>query len=327
MSEWKRLAPFGEAFTHAEICHRPKALPDLILLTAMVSGFFIFAGYVELSEKVVGWGRYYENWQLDELPLTLLVLSIGLAWFAFRRVAEARREVVERGRAEARVAELLAHNRELSQRLILTQENERRAMARELHDEIGQDCTALRAEASYLIHAATGECQPVIASAQRIAQISESLYAIVKDMLRRLRPTALDSLGLEPALQDLCETWEKQSAIACGFFPRDIPAALDDAICVTVFRLVQEGLTNVARHSGADQVRIDFRLNAGGQTLFLSIADNGRGLTNVEEPRPGFGLIGMRERVVGLHGTIRLLSEPGQGLRIEATLPIAAGTS
>ena len=327
MSEWKLLAPFDEVFTRAEICHRPKALHDLLLLTVMVSGFFIFAGYVELSEKVVGWGSNYESWQIDELPLTLLVLSIGLAWFAFRRVAEARREVVERVRAEARVAELLAHNRELSQRLILTQENERRAMARELHDEIGQDCTAIRAEASYLIHAATGECQPVIDSAQRIAQISESLYAIVKDMLRRLRPTALDSLGLEPALQELCETWEKQSAIPCGFFPQDIPAALDDAISVTVFRLVQEGLTNVARHSGADQVRIDFRLNADGQTLFLSIADNGRGLSDVEEPRPGFGLIGMRERVVGLHGTIHLLSEPGQGLRIEATLPLAGVAS
>lgn len=323
MSEWKPLAPFDAALTPVEINHRPKVLPDLLLLAALVFGFFIFAGYVELSEKVVRWGSHYENWQLDELPLTLLLLSIGLAWFAFRRVAEARREVVERVRAENRVAELLAHNRELSQRLILTQENERRAMARELHDEIGQDCTAIRAEASYLIHASTGECQPVIASAQRIGQISESLYAIVKDMLRRLRPMALDSLGLEPALQELCETWEKQSAIACGFFPRGIPAALDDAISVTVFRLVQEGLTNVARHSGADQVRIDFRLNADGETMFLSIADNGRGLPNVDEPRRGFGLIGMRERVVGVHGTIRLLSEPGQGLRIEATLPIA----
>lgn len=327
MSELKRLAPLGEASTSAEICHRPKALHDLFLLTAMVSAFFIFAGYVELSEKVVGWGASYESWQLDELPMTLLVLSIGLAWFAFRRVAEARREVVERVRAEARVAELLAHNRELSQRLILTQESERRAMARELHDEIGQDCTAIRAEASYLIHAATGECESVIASAQRIGQISENLYAIVKDMLCRLRPTALDSLGLEPALQELCETWEKQSAIACGFFPQDIPVGLDDAICVTVFRLLQEGLTNVARHSGADQVRIDFRLNADGETLFLSIADNGRGLPNVEAPHPGFGLIGMRERVVGLHGTIRFLSEPGQGLRIEVTLPIAGVAS
>lgn len=327
MGEWNPLAPFDAASTRDEINHRPEVLPDLLLLTAMVFSFFIFAGYVELSEKVVRWGSHYENWQLDELPLTLVILSIGLAWFAFRRVAEARREVLERVRAEARVTELLAHNRELSQRLILTQENERRAMARELHDEIGQDCTAIRAEASYLIHASTGDCPPVIASAQRIAQISESLYAIVKDMLRRLRPTALDSLGLEPALQELCETWEKQSAIACGFFPQDIPAGLDDAISVTVFRLVQEGLTNVARHSGADQVRIDFRLNADGETLFLSIADNGRGLPDVEEPRPGFGLIGMRERVVGLHGNIRLLSEPGHGLRIEASLPMVAATS
>lgn len=309
--------------TLAEFGRYPKAGVDLVWLTGTVACFFALAGYLELSERVVRWGSGYESWQLDELPLTLLVLSIGLAWFAFRRVAEARREVFERVRAEAQVAELLARNRELSQRLIQTQESERRALARELHDEIGQECTAIRAEASYLEHAATGEGAAVVASARRIAGISEGLYVLVKDLLRRLRPTALDSLGLEPALQELCETWEKQSGIACGFFPQDIPDALDDAICITVFRLVQEALTNVARHAGADQVRIDFRRAAGGDTLTLVIADNGRGLPDPDEPRPGFGLIGMRERVAGLHGTIRLLDAAGGGLRIEATLPVA----
>jgi two-component system, NarL family, sensor histidine kinase FusK len=321
MSEWKPPAPFDAASRRAESARPPAALPDLLGLVAAVIGFFVFAGSVELSEKVVGWGSGYESWQLDEVPLSLLVLSIGLVWFAFRRVAEARREVAERVRAEARVAELLARNRELSQRLILTQENERRAMARELHDQIGQDCTAIRAEASYLIHAARGENEPVMASARRIAGISESLYAIVRDLLGRLRPPALDSLGLEQALQELCETWEKQSAIACGFFPQDVPAALDDTVGITVFRLVQEGLTNIARHSGADQVRIELRLQADGEQLLLSIADNGRGLPDADSPRPGFGLIGMAERVGGLHGTLRLISQPGQGLRIEARLP------
>lgn len=286
MSEWKPPAPFDAASRHAESARPPAALPDLLGLVAAVIGFFVFAGSVELSEKVVGWGSGYESWQLDEVPLSLLVLSIGLVWFAFRRVAEARREVAERVRAEARVAELLARNRELSQRLILTQENERRAMARELHDQIGQDCTAIRAEASYLIHAARGENEPVMASARRIAGISESLYAIVRDLLGRLRPPALD-----------------------------------DTVGITVFRLVQEGLTNIARHSGADQVRIELRLQADGEQLLLSIADNGRGLPDADSPRPGFGLIGMAERVGGLHGTLRLISQPGQGLRIEARLP------
>lgn len=301
---------------------RSKAFTDLLVLAFAVFSFFAFAIYVELSEKLVHWVNGYESWQLDELPMTLLLLSLGLAWFAFRRVAEARREVAERIRAESRVAELLAHNRELAQRLILTQENERRALARELHDQIGQDCTAIRAEASFLTHAASGESESVISSAKRIGRISESLYAIVKNLLGRLRPTALDSLGLEPALQELCENWEKQSAIACCFFPHDIPEKLDDAICVTVFRLIQEGLTNVARHADADQVRIDLKLDTKGEALLLTIADNGRGLPANNEPHHGFGLIGMRERVVGLNGTIQLSNTPNSGLRIDVRLPL-----
>lgn len=322
MNEWMPSAQPDSTSSVTHIRHRSSALPDLLLLTCVVLGFFALAVYIELSEKLVHWVSGYESWQLDELPMTLLLLSFGLAWFAFRRAAEARREVTERIRAESRVAELLAHNRELAQRLILTQENERRALARELHDQIGQDCTAIRAEASYLTHAATGESESVISSALRIGRISENLYAIVKDMLGRLRPTALDSLGLEPALQELCENWEKQTAIACCFFPQDVPDRLDDALSVTLFRLIQEGLTNVARHAGADQVRIDLHPDARAEAMLLTISDNGKGLPAVSEPRPGFGLIGMRERVVGLNGTIQLINNPGNGLRIEVRLPL-----
>lgn len=292
-------------------------------MIAAVLAFFVLAADLELSEKIARWGMGYEPWQVDELPLSLLVLSLGLAWFAFRRAAEARREVAERIRAQARVAELLARNRELAQGLILAQENERRALARELHDEVGQNCTAIRAEASYVMHAPAGDREAIVASAERIARISENLYGLVRNMLKRLRPAALDSLGLESALQELCETWEEQSGIACGFFPRQIPAGLDDSTCITLFRLVQEGLTNVARHSGADQVRIDLHPSADGERLALSIADNGCGLARPEGAHPGFGLIGMGERVAALHGDIRFSSEPGRGLRIEVELPAA----
>lgn len=308
--------------------NRPPAMPteapsptgqarrDLALVICGVGIFFVLAAALELSEVVARWGQGYEHLQLDELPLTLLVLSIGLAWFAFRRVAEARR-------AEERNAALLAHNRELAQGLLLAQESERRALARELHDEIGQNCTAIRAEASFISHAAGDDRAGVIASAGRIERISEELYGLVRTILRRLRPMALDSLGLESALQELCETWEEQSGIACGFFPRDLPAELDDAVRIAVFRLVQESLTNVTRHSGADQVRID--LVVAGECLRLTVSDNGRGLADPERARPGFGLVGMRERVAGLHGYFRLVSQPGQGLRIEVELPLKDG--
>jgi len=109
-----------------------------------LSPVWLFAVYLESAEKVSRITQYYENWQLDELPLALLVLSAGLSWFAFRRTREAHREVKERIHAQDRITELLNQNRELSHSLISLQENERCSLARDLHDEFGQVCTAIR---------------------------------------------------------------------------------------------------------------------------------------------------------------------------------------
>ncbi len=266
----------------------------------------------------------YEQWQLDEMPLTLLVLSLGLCWFAARRVDEARRELTERIRAETKIAELLGHNRDLSQRLILVQESERRALARELHDEFGQSCTAIRAEAGYILHAGSGDQAAVSASAERIAGTAANLYELVRGMLVRLRPPALDSLGLESALQELCESWEEQTGIACGFFPYDVPSPVDDSASVALFRLIQEALTNVARHAHASQVRIELRAAPDRRRLSLSIQDDGSGMPDAEASRAGFGIIGMRERVTALNGDISFLRPSEGGLRIEVEIPLPA---
>lgn len=301
------------------------------MLAASVGIFFALAAQLDLSEKIARFAHGYELWQLDELPLTMLLLSAALCWFSVRRAREAHFELQERIAAQARVAELLAHNRDLSQRLILAQENERRALARELHDELGQNCTAIRAEASYIMHAAASADAGspinagISASAGRIGLAAETLYAMVRDMLRRLRPANLDSLGLEAALQELCERWEEQSGVACGFFPHNIPADLNDASSVTVLRLVQEALTNITRHARASQVRITLQPSLTGTALILNIDDDGCGMANLDAPRRGFGLTGMRERVAALHGEIRFLSEPGKGLHITAELPGQGG--
>jgi glucose-6-phosphate-specific signal transduction histidine kinase len=297
---------------------------DLTIVASMVLGYFVLATYLELSEKVARFAADYEYLQFDELPLTLLFLTGGLFWFALRRAGEARRELVERVRAEGRITELLNHNRDLTQRMILVQENERRVLARELHDEVGQNCTAIRAEASYIMHASVSA--NVEASAQRIEQTAETLYAMAKNMLQRLRPPALDSLGLESALQELCETWEGQSGIACGFFPGDVPAQISDSTSIAIFRVIQEALTNVTRHAEATQVRISLHPAAGGR-LNLIIEDNGRGMTHSDESHRGYGLIGMRERVAALQGDIRFYSDSGSGMRIIVELPLEVPAS
>lgn len=291
---------------------------DLVALTLTVGLYWLVATRLELFEVVSGFTQVHESWQLDELPLTLLVLSLGLTWFGWRRVLEARAALSDRTAAQAEVAALLAQNRDLAQRLILAQEQERQSLARELHDELGQHCTAMRAEARFIqqahAHTPTGD------SAARIGASAERLYGLVKGMLNRLRPPALDSLGIEMALLDLCDGWEAQTGIACRFMPTGLSAALDDATAVTLYRLVQEALTNVARHAHAHQVWVNLSGRSDG-TLHLQVKDDGQGLPEGTPSRHGLGLIGMQERVAALHGSLQLHSQPGQGLRIDITLP------
>lgn len=276
----------------------------LIACCALATGFFLLAARLDLAERLMHALWRHEHWQLDELVLSLLLLALGLAGFAVRR-----------GR---QVALLLAQNRALTQRLLRAQEEERCALARELHDVVGQDCTAIRAAASYILRARDGDQANVQACAASIARSSEALHAMVRTMLRRLRPPVLDSLGLEAALQALCDSWAQQHGIACRFTPHAIPTGLDDGTATAIYRLVQEGLTNVARHAGADHATVELRADAHG-VLHLAIEDNGRGLRH-DVPQAGFGMLGMRERVAGLRGHIRWISALGNGLRIEVAL-------
>jgi signal transduction histidine kinase len=295
---------------------------DLAVVLVLTLAVFLLASRFELSERLSQWELRHEAWQVDELPVTLMVLFSSLMWFSWRRTRQAQQEIRDRLAAQKQVETLLAGNRDLARQLLLVQENERQALARELHDEFAQNCTAIRADATYILHARAGDGAGIAASAQRIGATSEALYALVKTMLRRLRPMTLDSLGLVPALHELCEHWEEQTGVSCGFFPFAVPEDLDDLTCITLFRLVQEGLTNVARHAHATQVRVELRRDVRNEQLRLSIEDDGRGMAAAGAAPAGFGLIGMRERVANLQGRLRIGSAPGQGVRIEAMLPV-----
>lgn len=268
----------------------------------------------------------HERWQLDEWPLGLLLLSLGLVWFAARRLRELQAMLAERAAAEQRIAELLTHNQHLARQLIRVQEAERRSIARELHDEFGQGCTAIRIEARLLNHPEAPEA--VRQGAQRIARSAEHLYGLVRELLVRLRPHSLDSLGLEAALHELCEGWEAQTGLACRLQAQLPQQPLDDAVAVTLFRLVQEGLTNIARHAGADEACVSLQAACWPQhPLQLQIEDNGCGLPGAANdesaapPRTGFGLAGMRERVAALQGELHFDRAAAGGLRIHVTLP------
>ncbi|HKX42849.1 MAG TPA: histidine kinase, partial [Burkholderiaceae bacterium] len=229
---------------------------DLWVVLAAVLACYAVSTALNLSESLIAGLMRYERWQLDELPLTGLVFAFGLAWYAMRRRRETEAALRLHAQAEARASALLAHNRELAQQLIDVQESERLALARELHDELGQRCSAILIETACLRRCAVDDRAAVLGAAARAEMAAQGLYQLVAGMLRRLRPANLDALGLVAALQELCESWEERGGIACVFHFEAIDDGLPERVNIAVYRVAQEALTNVTRHAQASRVRL-----------------------------------------------------------------------
>ena len=220
----------------------------------------------------------------------------------------------------------ILRNHQLSQQLINLQETERKNLARDLHDEFGQSLTAIHADSTVVLKLAQTKYPELKASALAITQLSKHLMEMVSGLLQRLRPGALDELGLVDALQELVAMWQvRNERITCKLsIDGELPTHLNEALRVTVYRLVQECLTNVARHAEATKVNIKLVNNHEKGTLSISVFDNGKGFA--VEDLTGFGLLGMRERVEGLGGALAISSKVSGklGTTIEAWLPMAS---
>lgn len=292
---------------------------DLLLVALATLATWVVSVAFELHERYFGWLARWERWQADEIPLALLVFASGLAWYAFRRRREARLALAEREQARAQADTLLARNRALAQGLITLQESERAALARELHDEMGQRCAALRIETALLRQCAADDRAGALAAAARADASAQALYQSVRELLQRLRPAQLDELGLVAALQALCEGWELRSGLACVFLHEGLDEPLPEAVEVAVYRVAQEVLTNAVRHARATTLRL--RVVRQGARLTLEASDDGCGM-ELAAPRRGLGLLGASERAAALGGSLRLDSAPGRGLRLQLELPI-----
>ena len=298
---------------------------DLALVLLLTVAAYFLAAAVELHETMSRWTTRWEIWEIDEVPSAVTVLALGLAWFAFRRRAEAASALRLQAQAQAESLRLLDHNRELARQLIQVQENERRALARELHDELGQCCSAIRVEAAYIQR--THDPQQISAAAARAAASAEQMHGHVRSLLRQLRPAELDELGLVAALQALCESWEERSTVACAFFHDDSlsiidsapGSALDETTATALYRVAQEGLSNVMRHAQATRARVALQRGTAGE-LQLQVDDDGCGFDPQQRSR-GLGLLGASERAAALGGVLRVESAQGAGTRVFMSLP------
>lgn len=296
---------------------------DLALAGMVVLLLYFAAWRWNLAEFLHALTSRYEFMQLDELPLALFAAALALSWFSRRRMQELQTEVEKRMLAEQNQAALLAENRALARHARQAQEDERRRMARELHDDMGQYLAAIRLSAAIL----PMDGDPLVAEhAARIASHAEHIQAAVRNLLHQLRPVALDEYGLMDAVRHLAGEWVRQHPqTACHLALDDSCPSLGDSLNIVAYRIIQEALTNVARHAKASRVDIAITVQPPGEVpmLHVSIRDNGAGFQHVPSG-PRFGLAGMRERVEAAGGTFTLRSNPGAGVAISAQLPLPA---
>lgn len=228
------------------------------------------------------------------------------------------RDITALKEAEQRLEESQAELRELATRREAAREEERRNISRELHDELGQLLTAIRMEISVLKLQYEPDDTQFQDKMQRIVALVDRTIRGVRDVVVMLRPAVLER-GIVAALEWLTDEFKVQTGIACELHISEEQIVLDEERSIAIFRIVQESLTNVARHSGADMVNILLERNGNG--FHIKISDNGKGFDPTMQKKKSLGLIGVRERVIRLDGEVKIDSTPGRGTTLEIHLP------
>jgi PAS domain S-box-containing protein len=230
------------------------------------------------------------------------------------------RDITERKIAKEKMAQYHEQLSQLSSELQSIREEERKHIARELHDDLGQLLAALRMDLS-LLQRDIGSNEKAQKTLSSMDQLLLTSITTLRRIATDLRPRALDEGGLFFALSSLQKEFEKRHQIACELTANEEQLSLDDARSTAIFRIVQESLTNVTRHANASEVSIRFERDA--QQLRFSISDNGRGIEEEDMRKSrSFGLVGMRERVRALNGEMHVSSISGEGTKLTVTLPL-----
>jgi len=215
--------------------------------------------------------------------------------------------------------------RALAARLDAVREEERRVMAREIHDQIGQALTALKLDVGWIRGQLTGSAAAAVEErAREMDALVDQAIKTAQRVSATLRPAILDDLGLAAAIRWQARDFEQRSGVACDLDlpPDGVPAA--PATALTLFRILQEALTNVARHAQAHQVNIGLTLDA--DSAVLTIVDDGRGITADELERPtSLGIVGIRERALAVGGEVTIQGSAGLGTTLRVRVPTTAG--
>lgn len=239
---------------------------------------------------------------------------------------ELRREVVDREHAEAALAKSREERREVAAISSTAREQEKRRIARELHDELAQALTTFRMDLGWLRDRTPDENAAVVDRIARMHDVLEGTAASIRRIASELRPMMLDDLGLVSATQWLVENFRQRHGIACELLIDPSAFDLADPHATAAFRILQESLSNIARHAHAS--RVEIRLDCKDRQLLLIIRDNGVGF-DPSSPRKvnSFGLVGVRERAYLVDGQLNINTSPGRGTTIEVRIPLPGDTT
>lgn len=300
----------GFAFLRDEVFRRRMTMLSIADRIAAVNEQELTAGDRVLSEMFTG------------LRNRLLIVLLVLVALGFLQAAASMRQILRLERQTAQHLADVTHARgelkDLSARLVEAQENERKAISRELHDAVGQSLSAVLFELRNLSAVLPPQPAGVKTHVETIRKLVETSVSMVRNMALLLRPSMLDDLGLVPALEWQARDVSRRTGLIVNIAASDLPEDLPDEHKTCIFRIVQEALHNATRHAEAQTVRIS--VAQVNDEIRLAVQDDGKGFKR--ERQRGLGLIGMEERVENLGGTLHVESEVGHGTLLQATLPL-----
>jgi PAS domain S-box-containing protein len=231
------------------------------------------------------------------------------------------RDITTRKRIEKEIRERERDLRRLATQLISDHEEERQSLARELHDDLSQRLAALAIQAGKMEQQAVNKHA---LDAEACSRLKDGIIDISNDvhsLSRQLHPSILDDLGLTRAVESECTWFSNREGIEVTFTPENIPRTLSKDVCLSIYRIIQEGLNNIAKHACANRAKVVLQKTDG--RICLSIQDDGIGFDTAEvRQKPGLGLSSMRERVRIIHGVLRITSEPEKGTTISVQVPL-----
>lgn len=297
-------------FLRREVLPRREAVLAITVDIEQLNNANLAAQRAEVTRRLSGFRS-----DLDRRLWRTLLLGFVIALVAVLRLRGLeRRSDLQRAHAEQAESEM----RQLSQQLVATQEEERKKLTRELHDHVGQMLTALRMEIGRADRARGSSDLQLGQAIGEAKRLLDTILRSVRDLVMGLRPSMLDDFGLQPALEWHVRDFRRRFAIPVDLSLSGDLDALPDQYRTCIYRIVQEALTNCARHAHAKQIEI--RVHVEENTLDLLVSDDGVGIDPARTR--GVGLLGIEERVRELHGAFRIASRLPQGTRLHVTLPV-----